>query len=119
VANLADLNALAQFETISRTPSPSLARVFHLQGFAGVGTSAAAVAAFIASRDDDAGSVVDAGSGTTINYSNAVCSTPRVLAVIAGRRLRCRSAPVAQRIRAADFGLSRPMRCSTSVSRGA
>ena len=29
------------------------------------------------------------------------------------------SAPVAQWIRAADFGLSRPMRCSPSVSGGA
>ena len=41
---------------------------FQLQGFAGVGTNAAQVAAFIASRDDDAGSLVDAGSGTTVNY---------------------------------------------------
>ena len=49
---------------------------FQLQGFTGVGTSAAAVAAFIASRDDDAGSLVDAGSGTTVNYTSATCSTP-------------------------------------------
>ena len=49
---------------------------FQLQGFAGAGTNAAAVASFIASRDDDAGSVVDAGSGTTVNYTNGTCTTP-------------------------------------------
>ena len=50
--------------------------VFQLQGFAGAGTNAAQVATFIASRDDDAGSLVDAGSGTTVNYSSATCSIP-------------------------------------------
>ena len=45
----------------------------------GFGTNAVNVGNFISSTDDDpaaADPVVDAGSGTTVNYTNAVCATP-------------------------------------------
>ena len=52
---------------------------FRIQSLAGSGTNAVNVGNFISSTDDDpaaADPVVDAGSGTTVNYTNAVCATP-------------------------------------------
>ena len=52
---------------------------FQIQGLTGSGTNAANVGNFISSTDDDPAAgdpVVDAGSGTTVNYTNAVCATP-------------------------------------------
>ena len=52
---------------------------FQIQGLTGDGTSATNVQNFIAATDDDpaaADPTVDAGSGTTVNYTNATCATP-------------------------------------------
>jgi VCBS repeat-containing protein len=54
---------------------------FQIQGLTGVGTNAANVGNFISATDDDPAAgdpTVDAGSGTTVNYTNAVCATPLV-----------------------------------------
>ena len=52
---------------------------FRIQGLTGSGTSAANVASFIASTDDDPSPTdpaVDAGSGTTVNYTAGTCLLP-------------------------------------------
>jgi hypothetical protein len=52
---------------------------FQIQGLTGSGASAANVQNFIASTDGDPAAgdpLVDAGSGTTTNYTNAVCQVP-------------------------------------------
>ena len=52
---------------------------FRIQGLTGSGTDAINVGNFISSTDDDPAAgepAVDAGSGTTVNYTNAVCTTP-------------------------------------------
>ncbi|MGH8564420.1 MAG: tandem-95 repeat protein [Gammaproteobacteria bacterium] len=52
---------------------------FQIQGLVGLGTNATNVQNFIAATDDDPAALdptVDAGSGTTVNYTNATCATP-------------------------------------------
>jgi hypothetical protein len=52
---------------------------FQIQGLTGSGTNATNVQNFIAATDDDPSPTdptVDAGSGTTVNYTNAICQTP-------------------------------------------
>lgn len=52
---------------------------FQIQGLVGSGTNATNVQNFIAATDDDPAAgdpTVDAGSGTTVNYTNATCATP-------------------------------------------
>ena len=52
---------------------------FQIQGLTGYGASAANVQNFIAATDDDpppTDPAVDAGSGTVVNYTAAVCATP-------------------------------------------
>ena len=54
---------------------------FQIQGLTGRVTNATNVASFIASTDTDPSPTdpeVDAGSGTTVNYTNAVCATPLI-----------------------------------------
>src|SRR5947199_687357 len=54
---------------------------FQITGLpAGTGTNAAQVAAYIATKDDDAGAVVDAGSGTTVNYTAGTPAAPLLAA---------------------------------------
>ena len=65
---------------------------FRIQGLAGSGTDAVNVGNFISSTDDDPAAgdpVVDAGSGTTVNYTNAVVRNAVMLETLPGgaRRL--------------------------------
>jgi hypothetical protein len=56
-----------------------LGTTFQLQGLTGSGTDPTNVGNFISGTDDDPAAgepAVDAGSGTTVNYTNAVCATP-------------------------------------------
>src|SRR5439155_9785095 len=52
---------------------------FNIQGYAGSPTVASQVEAYVASTDAVAGRVVTAGAGTTVNYTNATCTTAPLL----------------------------------------